>query len=135
METPSHITGQNTTMPLAPSNIQQKVDCTNTSSSLCSKTDRYVMASHSETDTKLKSSLKRLKVEPQLEEKVVVETRHMHSISNLGNIQAGKDTADNQDNQSHQGKDHLEKTDENPRNKFHEEVSTEQNVFVIQVKG
>ena len=73
-ETLSHITGQNMTMPLAPSNIQQRVHCTNTSSSLCSKTDRYVTASHSEMDTKLKSSLKRLKVEPRLEEKVVAET-------------------------------------------------------------
>ena len=74
-------------------------------------------------------------MEPWLEEKVVAETRHMHSISNLGNIQAGKNTADSQDNQSRQGKDHLEKRDENPRNKFHEEVSKEQNVIVIQVKG
>ena len=42
---------------------------------------------------------------------------------------------DSQDNQSRQGKDHLEKRDENPRNKFHEEVNKEQNVIVIQVKG
>ena len=78
---------------LAPSNIQQRVHCTNSNSSLFSKKGHFATDSPLEMGSKLKSShLNKVDLE-----EMVVEMQLTSSLSNLESTRAGISTKDSQD--------------------------------------
>ena len=118
MQKLSHTMKQNMTMQLAPSNIQQRVHCTNSNSSLFSKKGHFATDSPLEMGSKLKSSyLNKVDLE-----ETVVEMQLTSSLSNLGSTQAGISTKDSQDKKRRKEDDPQEKIDEKPNSKIHKEV-------------
>ena len=95
---------QSMTTQLVPSNIQQRVHCTNTNSLLFSKKGHFAMDSPSETGSKLKSSQNKVELE-----EMVVETQLTSSLSNLGSTQLGISIKDSQDKKRKKEDDPQEK--------------------------
>ena len=118
MQKSSHTMKRNTTTQLAPSNIKERVHCTNYNSSLFSKKGHFAMDSPSEMGSKLKSShLNKVDLE-----EMVVEMQLTSSLSNLESTQVGISTKDSQDKKRRKEDDPQEKTDEKPKSKIHKQV-------------